>query len=201
MHAYGWSLAIWTIAPLLIPARAGSFVCLPRPVKFDTCTSIRLLGPCQTDQDCETRVCCKDWCGNYCAFKQHKAAVGENNANKDVGGREGSAFGSNDDGRGREGGQEGTNGEGAEGGRRAVRKGSVQSMSPDNPVDNAADYNEVADTPPPPPPSGSRRKGRRRRKRVNRRKMESNQIDSVDTGRKVRRKNTRNENEHDYFEV
>ncbi|KAH6921572.1 hypothetical protein HPB50_002237 [Hyalomma asiaticum] len=53
----------------------NTFVCLPKPVKFDTCTSIRLLSPCQTDQDCDTRVCCKDWCGNYCAFKQRSFAV------------------------------------------------------------------------------------------------------------------------------
>lgn len=50
-------------------------MCLPKPVKFDTCTSIRLLSPCQSDQECDTRVCCKDWCGNYCAFKQRSFAV------------------------------------------------------------------------------------------------------------------------------
>ncbi|KAL1438783.1 hypothetical protein MTO96_047712 [Rhipicephalus appendiculatus] len=42
-------------------AAHNTFVCLPKPVKFDTCTSIRLLSPCQTDEDCDTRVCCKDW--------------------------------------------------------------------------------------------------------------------------------------------
>ncbi|CAN7984118.1 unnamed protein product, partial [Ixodes hexagonus] len=51
------------------------FICLPKPVKFDACTSIRLLGPCQSDADCDTQVCCKDWCGNYCAFKQRAYAV------------------------------------------------------------------------------------------------------------------------------
>ncbi|XP_075526080.1 uncharacterized protein LOC142557816 [Dermacentor variabilis] len=62
------------VAPAAAAAH-NTFVCLPKPVKFDTCTSIRLLSPCQTDQDCDTRVCCKDWCGNYCAFKQRSFAV------------------------------------------------------------------------------------------------------------------------------
>ncbi|EEC06861.1 hypothetical protein IscW_ISCW004087 [Ixodes scapularis] len=52
------------------------FICLPKPVKFGACTSIRLLGSCQEDSECDTRVCCKDWCGNYCAFKQRAYAVG-----------------------------------------------------------------------------------------------------------------------------
>ncbi|KAK8780454.1 uncharacterized protein LOC144107518 [Amblyomma americanum] len=66
-------LAATAFAPAAVAH--NTFVCLPKPVKFDTCTSIRLLSPCQSDQDCDTRVCCKDWCGNYCAFKQRSFAV------------------------------------------------------------------------------------------------------------------------------
>ncbi|XP_077544781.1 uncharacterized protein LOC144157945 [Haemaphysalis longicornis] len=68
------------LAAVAMPAAVtalSSFVCLPKPVKFDTCTSIRLLSPCQTDKDCDTQVCCKDWCGNYCAFKKRSYAVDE----------------------------------------------------------------------------------------------------------------------------
>ncbi|KAH8032487.1 hypothetical protein HPB51_025940 [Rhipicephalus microplus] len=68
-------LAVLLYAAFATATAHNTFVCLPKPVKFDTCTSIRLLSPCQTDQDCDTRVCCKDWCGNYCAFKQRSFAV------------------------------------------------------------------------------------------------------------------------------
>ncbi|KAL3170962.1 hypothetical protein MRX96_013870 [Rhipicephalus microplus] len=53
-------LAVLLYAAFATATAHNTFVCLPKPVKFDTCTSIRLLSPCQTDQDCDTRVCCKD---------------------------------------------------------------------------------------------------------------------------------------------